>query len=42
MEPGDLKLQRSNSQYYQQINDIRMRRELYFQLKAAKNFEEKV
>ena len=39
---GDLRLQRTSSQHYQQINDIRMRRELYFQLDAAKNFEERV
>jgi hypothetical protein len=35
-------LRKVHSQYYEQINEIRMRRELYFQLEATKNFEEKV
>jgi len=42
MDASNLKLQRTNSQHYQSINEIRMRRDIYFQLNSTKHFEEKV
>jgi len=42
LDGTNLKLQRSNSQQYQQINEIRLRRDLFFQLNSTKKFEEKV
>lgn len=35
-------LRKLHSHYYEQISEIRKRRELYFQLEATKDFEEKV
>lgn len=42
IEQTELRVQRSNSQHYQLIADIRGKRELYFQLAATKLFEERL
>lgn len=42
IEQADLRLQKSNSQHYQAIAEIRSRRELYFQLAATRHFEERL
>lgn len=38
----DMDNHKENSQKYEHIGEIRLRRELYFQLEATKNFEERV
>jgi hypothetical protein len=42
IEDTELRVQRSNSQYYQVIAEIRSKRELYFQLAATRHFEERL
>ena len=42
IEQTELRVQRSNSQHYQVIANIRNKRELYLQLEATKLFEERL
>jgi hypothetical protein len=42
IDEADLRLQKSNSEHYHAISEIRTKRDLYFQLDATKHFEERV